>query len=256
MIARSYFGYHYNNPKGVLTPEEERALFLERDFYVKEVKRLEETGSCNKKLDEANRRVKDITNVIMERNMAIVISFAERAKRKFQGCPLDLEDFIQDGAVKLQEVIGRFEVSRGHKFSTYAVFVLKRHFSRIASHSIKRKPSYSLDQKVLGDPDSISIGESMPGRSEDDQRLSEFYSSILEEEIGPFLDRLSGFERYVLTRRFGLYGAKLAKLDELGEEFSMTREGIRQVQNRAIERLGRIFEMEGVSDDFRAYLED
>ena len=59
----------------------------------------------------------------------------------------------------------------------------------------------------------------------------------LRSTIQHCLHILSDREQYVLTRRFGLDGAEPETLDELGSAMGITRERVRQIERRALERL-------------------
>lgn len=60
-----------------------------------------------------------------------------------------------------------------------------------------------------------------------------------ERHLGELLDQLDERERYIVEQRFGLTGAGHRTLAELGEELSLSRERIRQIESRALEKLRR-----------------
>lgn len=53
------------------------------------------------------------------------------------------------------------------------------------------------------------------------------------------LDSLSEKEAVVISRRIGLHGEK-ATLQAIGDEFSITRERVRQIEEMAVRKIGRI----------------
>src|SRR5690606_10975527 len=57
------------------------------------------------------------------------------------------------------------------------------------------------------------------------------------ESLKIVLQRLDDRERRILEMRYGLNGNEPATLDEVGREFNVTRERIRQIETRAIEKL-------------------
>ena len=59
----------------------------------------------------------------------------------------------------------------------------------------------------------------------------------MKEQIGSVLDTLSGRERRVLQLRFGLDDGRSRTLEEVGREFSVTRERIRQIEAKALRKL-------------------
>ena len=66
------------------------------------------------------------------------------------------------------------------------------------------------------------------------------------------LDALPSMEREILNLRFGLDGGDGRTLREVGEHFSLSRERIRQLQVRALDRLRAVFHAEGRPSPFAA----
>ncbi len=60
---------------------------------------------------------------------------------------------------------------------------------------------------------------------------------LLKEQVEAVLDSLSGRERRVLQLRFGLEDGRSRTLEEVGKEFNVTRERIRQIEAKALRKL-------------------
>jgi len=101
-------------------------------------------------------------------------------------------------------------------------------------------------QKIALEPVSLEtpIGE------EDDSHLGDFiedkdalspdqYASnqLLKDEINNVLSGLTDREEKVLRLRFGLYDGRTRTLEEVGKEFNVTRERIRQIEAKALRKL-------------------
>lgn len=101
-------------------------------------------------------------------------------------------------------------------------------------------------QKVSADPISLDtpIGE------EDDSHLGDFIKddtilgpedaatySVLQDQISKLLDTLTDREQRVLILRFGLKDGRTRTLEEVGKEFNVTRERIRQIEAKALRKL-------------------
>jgi RNA polymerase primary sigma factor len=63
---------------------------------------------------------------MIEANLRLVVSIAKR----HTGYGLDLEDLVQEGNIGLIKAVERFEIARGHKFSTYATYWIRQAMTR------------------------------------------------------------------------------------------------------------------------------
>jgi RNA polymerase primary sigma factor len=74
---------------------------------------------------------------------------------------------------------------------------------------------------------------------------------ILREEIDVILSELTEREQKIIRLRFGFVDGKAWTLEEVGKEFHLTRERIRQIEVRALHRL----RMKRETKKLRAYLD-
>ncbi|MBN1501521.1 MAG: sigma-70 family RNA polymerase sigma factor [Spirochaetes bacterium] len=93
----------------------------------------------------------------------------------------------------------------------------------------------SLDS-TMGDAEETSLINLVEDERTDspDKKLLE---ESLREELDSVLDTLTESEKQILTMRFGLDGAKPMSLQQIGEEFKLSKERIRQIEKKAIRRL-------------------
>ena len=99
---------------------------------------------------------------------------------------------------------------------------------------ISRDP-VSLDTPI-GEEDDSHLGDFI----EDDTALSPADSatfSMLREELANALESLTERERQVVKLRFGLEDGRARTLEEVGKEFNVTRERIRQIEAKALRKL-------------------
>ncbi len=99
---------------------------------------------------------------------------------------------------------------------------------------ISRDP-VSLDTPI-GEEDDSHLGDFI----EDDSALSPADSaafSMLREELSTALESLTDRERQVVQLRFGLVDGRARTLEEVGKEFNVTRERIRQIEAKALRKL-------------------
>ncbi len=138
-----------------------------------------------------------------------------------------------------------------HKVSRYSRQMLQELGREATPDEIGEKMGMSAEKvreimKIAQDPVSLEtpIGE------EEDSHLGDFIpdedtpapsdaaaSTILREVIERELHTLTPREEHVIKLRFGLYDGRTRTLEEVGKEFDITRERIRQIEAKALRKL-------------------
>ncbi len=138
-----------------------------------------------------------------------------------------------------------------HKVSRYSRQMMQEMGREPTPEEIAEKLGMSAEKvreiiKVGQDPVSLEtpIGE------EEDSHLGDFIpdedtpspaeatsANILREELERQLYTLTPRERHVIKLRFGLYDGRTRTLEEVGKEFDITRERIRQIEAKALRKL-------------------
>ena len=132
-----------------------------------------------------------------------------------------------------------------------------------ADHSydvkLPKKKDKEIDNVILVTPDKVReiikvsqepVSLETPIGEEEDSHLGDFIEDraalapadaashqLLKEQVEAVLDSLSGRERRVLQLRFGLEDGRSRTLEEVGKEFNVTRERIRQIEAKALRKL-------------------
>lgn len=96
----------------------------------------------------------------------------------------------------------------------------------------------SLDASVGrdGDDEESVLGDFVED-SERDSPEDATANQILKEQIAEILTTLSEREQKIIRLRFGIGGGRPHTLEEVGNEFSVTRERIRQIEAKALSKL-------------------
>ncbi len=138
-----------------------------------------------------------------------------------------------------------------HKVSRYSRQLLQENGREASAEEIAEKMGTSADKvreimKIAQDPVSLEtpIGE------EEDSHLGDFIpdddspapaeaasQTMLREELDKVLQTLTTREAHVLKLRFGLVDGRTRTLEEVGKEFNITRERIRQIEAKALRKL-------------------
>lgn len=123
----------------------------------------------------------------------------------------------------------------------------------IASENVARLKSVgirpaSLDAPV-GDDDATEFGESV-GDEEAQTPFELLRDKNLLDEMDELLDVLDNREKKIISQRFGLDGGEPKTLEDVGKNFGITRERIRQLQNIALAKLRRALSKKDDPADF------
>ena len=138
-----------------------------------------------------------------------------------------------------------------HKVSRYSRQMLQELGREATADEIGEKMGMSAEKvreimKIAQDPVSLEtpIGE------EEDSHLGDFIpdddtpspaeatsTNILREELERQLHTLTPRAEHVIKLRFGLYDGRTRTLEEVGKEFDITRERIRQIEAKALRKL-------------------
>ena len=169
---------------------------------------------------------------IVRANLGLVISIA----RRHVGTRSDLSKLIGDGNYSLMLAVEKFDFSRGFRFSTYASWAIMKNFAK----SIPEE-SYQLENYVTGTQEIMeATGASRNLGTTKEERLP-----LLRNELGKFVNKLPDRERVILINRFGLFDATAPRtLEQIGKIFSLSKERIRQIEERALGRLRKIMSRE------------
>ena len=237
-----YFVAVTADPQGqepLLTKEQEQDLFRRYNYLKYKVCELRKGLVPSRAKAGLVRRIGDlwgqaiaIKQRLIRANLGLVISIA----RRHLGPRNDLGKLISDGNYSLMLAIEKFDFGRGFRFSTYASWAIMKNYAK----SIPEE-SYQLENFVTGTQELMEgTGQARNLGITKEERLPR-----LREEMRRFVNKLSDRERRILVNRFGLFDATPPRtLEQVGDIFDLSKERIRQIEERALGKLRKIMEKE------------
>ena len=254
-------------------------------MYLKDIGKVplldsEREKELAQRMAEGDEEAKD---ELVQANLRLVVSIAKR----YVGKGMFFLDLIQEGNLGLMKAVGKFDFTKGFKFSTYATWWIRQAITRAIAdqartiripvhmvetiHKVSRYQRQML-QELGREATPAEIGEKMgmsaekvreimkialdpvsletPIGEEEDSHLGDFIpdddtpapseaasATILREVIERELSTLTPREAHVIRLRFGLYDGRTRTLEEVGKEFEITRERIRQIESKALRKL-------------------
>ena len=260
-------------------------IYLQQIGKIPLLSHEQELDLAKKIYEEHDEFSKDL---LVNANLRLVVSIA----KKYIGRGLSFLDLIQEGNMGLMKAAGRFDYTKGYKFSTYATWWIQQSISRAIADKARiiRLPIHMIEslgkirratidlttelghapskQEIayrLGVPvgklsaivkaAQTTISMETPATSaEDSSKIADFLvdevtiapeSRVTQEnlfdDIRKILNQLSPKERDVLILRYGLDNNGTKKTpDEIGSQYGVSRERIRQIENRAIAKLKKL----------------
>jgi RNA polymerase primary sigma factor len=227
-----YLASLYDVP--LLDREQELHLFRQMNFLKSQAHRLrlavDPSRAKTADLDHIEQLQEEalaVKNQIIRANLRLVVSIAKR----HVGPANNFFELVSDGNMSLIRAVEKFDYSRGNKFSTYASWAIMKNFARTIP-----KENYLRDRFVTGHEEMFEAAAD----NRADEHDYETALKRMQEAIKGMLDRLDDRERLIITSRFGLGGSAERTLEQLGRELGITKERVRQIESRGVDKLRRI----------------
>lgn len=180
------------------------------------------------------QEIVELKNRIVRANLRLVVSIAKRRVTASDS----FFDLVSDGNISLMRAVEKFDYARGNKFSTYASWAIMKNYARTIPNEHKHRDRFrAADMELL---------QTAPDERGDEtqRRLSE---SDRHYQIEQFLDRLDSREQTIIIRRYGLdHEHDPQTLKEVGAALGVTKERVRQIEAKALEKLREAAEIESI----------
>jgi len=218
---------------------EERLMFLRFNYAKLRLTRLQKLikkdGLTKDRADqflEWHRRFEHFREYLVRTNLALVLAMAKRTRLG----DVDFAEVVSEGNMALIRAVDKFNVDRGFKFSTYACRAILKAFSRTALKSSRHKSRFPVEFE----PD-------MEKSDWQDRRRDQVEEDCIDE-LKAIVDRnladLSNVEETVIRRRFNWQQQEEhpLTLEEVGQIIGVTKERVRQIQNKALAKIRNVME--------------
>ena len=222
-------------PGHPLSREDEKTLFLQfnyaRHLLCQTRRRLLRQGTWQRqeieKLLHWHHEQLQYRSQIVTGNIGLVVGMVQRVN--YPG--VELGDLISEGNMALLRAAERFDCERGFRFSTYACRAIFKSFSRAAKQNYRYCSLFAAQLESTMEKDN-HIEER---RDEMRREWIDEVRTIVRDNLAD----LSGVEMSVVKLRFSLDrdSASPLTLKEVGAKLSLTKERIRQIQKKALEKL-------------------
>jgi len=218
----------------LLTAAEEKVLFLQFNYSRYRVRRIQEemqgvppTAEQAHEILYWNHTAERMREQIANTNLALVLAMAKRTRMS----EVDFADLVSEGNMALLRAVDKFDCGRGFKFSTYACRAILKAFSRQGMKLSKYRQRFPADY----DPKLE--------RSDYMERKRESHEYECADEVKTIVRQnraeLTSIEQTVIHHRFGLdvENHTPLTLEQVGQIIGVTKERVRQIQNKALDKI-------------------
>jgi RNA polymerase sigma factor (sigma-70 family) len=218
---------------------EERLMFLRFNYAKLRLTKLQKkilrkglTKETAEQFMEWHRRFEHFREYLVRTNLALVLAMAKRTRLG----DVDFAEIVSEGNMALLRAVDKFSVDRGFKFSTYACRAILKAFSRTAMKSNRHRMRFPVEFE----PDLE--------KSDWSDRKRDIVEEDCVDELKQIVDRnlaeLSDVEQTVIRRRFNWQQQEEnpLTLEEVGKIIGVTKERVRQIQNKALLKIKSVME--------------
>jgi len=181
-----------------------------------------------KKMEAVLEEADGLKNLLTRSNLRLVVSIAKRHLKP----GVNFFELVSDGNMSLIRAIEKFDYARGNKFSTYASWAIMKNYARSVPAEHTR-----LDRFRTGFDEIFYDSEDGRGSAFAEELTNKSQRNAIME----ILKELNGRERKVISCRYGLgKGSEPETLEQVGNRLGVTKERVRQIEVRTLEKLRRI----------------
>jgi RNA polymerase sigma factor (sigma-70 family) len=185
-----------------------------------------------KEIEDLQAQANEVKDLLISANMRLVANIAKRHAAQTD----NFWELMSDGNMSLIRAVEKFDFGRNFKFSTYASWAIMKNFARSIPEEKHRRERF-----VTGHEDVFDA--KADNRSDEHELVATTQRAATC--VHRLLDHLEPRERDIVRMRAGLEdGTKAMTLEEIGKQFGITKERVRQLNARAMKKLREIVQEE------------
>ncbi|WP_334014870.1 sigma-70 family RNA polymerase sigma factor [Alteromonas sp. S167] len=272
-----YISFDFDSNREFIVKDSLDTMLSTRTAFIKPlsfIRLLRNTCDLSFELQRVIEEIHQLVSEFQLSNLRLVISLVKKYKKFYADDYLDL---VQEGNIAILSALNKFEPRKGYKFSTYATWWIKQALTRYIDSNIstvrvpvhmaekvKKVQFYFREQGIALSSETLKEAEFDEISLKTDitiSELSSFHQMLFWREEIENIDNLQIYEpksnddsvqfieklfegetlkekeKLIITYRFGLNGNYERTLEEVGQELGVTRERIRQIEAKALEKL-------------------
>jgi RNA polymerase primary sigma factor len=214
-----------------LSAEEEAGLFRRMNYLKYRADRLRQLVDDDyrpRETVDAIERLLDESTQLRNFLVQVFSKLAVAVARPYANMEFRLDELLSEAHVTLLRCVEIFDADRGYRFSTYATNAIRHNLNRYVSRQHKLRQS----TREYADIDGLTSDT-----LENPRRREREYSARMSG-VSQWIRELDPREQTILKSRYGLADdPSKVTLQSLADQLGLSRERIRQLEIRAIEKL-------------------
>ena len=179
-------------------------------------------------LEQLLEQAQQVKNFLIRSNLRLVVSIAKR----HMSPSANFFEMVSDGNMSLFRAVEKFDYSRGNKFSTYATWAIMKNYARSIPADYTRHDRFRTGTDEMFDYTT----DDRRNPYEDQRTNQQQHTAIMS-----ILEQLEERERKIIIQRYGLDdGTEPLTLEQVGQRHGVTKERIRQIETRALQKIRKI----------------
>ena len=184
---------------------------------------------CPSRMDAIEELVGRATEIRNHLSLAFT-NLAGSIARRFVNDVNPFDELASEASVTLLKAVERFDPEKGFRFSTYATHAIQRNLWRYVTRRYQR----AARESTLSEPDMLVDSHRWTWARQRATTEAMFGVERMMQELSPR-------ERRILCSRYGLVGSSSARtLKQIAREMGISRERVRQLEHRSLEKLRRM----------------